>query len=403
MGIDRKPADAIVVAAGSSRRMDGVDKLAHEVAGRPLLAWSIDALADSGVVERIVVVTSPDRVAEIRDAAWLDECVIAVVPGGGRRHESVAAGIAALPTEDDRVVLVHDGARPLASARLVAEVVSAAVDHGAAIPVLPIAETIKRVHREVITETVDREGLAAAQTPQGVRASLLRAAFERFPPDGPEAWTDEAALLEACRIPVHALPGEPTNLKVTVPADLLRVEDAIARRADARRTAAADRIGSGFDSHPFGPGSPLMLGGIAIEGAPRLHGHSDGDVALHAVADALLGAAGLGDLGRLFPAGRETPKGVASSELLTAVVGRLVEAGFEPRRVDLTIVGARPRLARHLDAMQDAIARLLGMEPGAISVKASTGNLGGDEGAGRRLSANAIAILGEVPPSGKTR
>ena len=378
--------------------MDGVDKLAHEVAGRPLLAWSLDALAASGVVKRIVVVTSADRVAAIQGAPWLDPRVVAVVAGGERRHESVAAGVAALDDRDgDRVILVHDGARPLVTPSLVAAVAGAAEEHGAAIPVLPVAETLKRIENDAVVATVDRESLAAAQTPQGARASLLREAFRRFPPDGPEAWTDEAALLEACRIPVHALPGEPTNLKVTVPADLLRVEEALARRlgaASAAPAATADRVGSGVDSHPFGPGAPLMLGGVAIEGAPRLHGHSDGDVALHAIADALLGAAGLGDLGRMFPAGPQTPRGIASSELLSAVVRRLAEAGLAPRRVDLTIVGARPRLAGHLDAMQAAIAALLGVAVGDVGVKASTGNLGGEEGAGRRISENAIASVG---------
>jgi len=399
------PADAVVVAAGSSRRMDGIDKLAHEVAGRPLLAWSLDALAASGVVERIVVVTSADRVAAIRDAPWLDPLVVAVVAGGERRHESVAAGVAALDAaREDRVILVHDGARPLVTPSLVAAVARAADQHGAAIPVLPVAETLKRIDGDAVVATVDRQGLAVAQTPQGARASLLRTAFERFPPDGPEAWTDEAALLEACRIPVHALPGEPTNLKVTVPADLLRVEEALARRsgpAVAALGATADRVGSGFDSHPFGPGSPLMLGGVAIEGAPRLHGHSDGDVALHAIADALLGAAGLGDLGRLFPAGPDTPRGIASSKLLSAVAGRLGEAGLAPRRVDVTIIGARPRLAGHLDAMQAAIAALLGVAAGDVAVKASTGNLGGEEGAGRRISANAIAVVGPTGPASR--
>jgi 2-C-methyl-D-erythritol 4-phosphate cytidylyltransferase / 2-C-methyl-D-erythritol 2,4-cyclodiphosphate synthase len=393
-----RPADAIVVAAGSSRRMDGIDKLAHEVAGRPLLAWSIDALVASGVVERVVVVTSPDRIEAIRRAAWLDPRVVAVVAGGGRRHESVAAGVAALPAGGDRIVLVHDGARPLVSGALVAAVAHAAGEHGAAIPVLPVAETLKRLDGDVISGTVDRRDLAAAQTPQGARVSLLRAAFDRFPPGGPEVWTDEAALLEACRIPVHALPGEPTNLKVTVPADLLRVESAIARRGGDGARDAAGRIGSGFDSHPFGPGSPLMLGGIAIEGAPQLHGHSDGDVALHAIADALLAAAGLGDLGRLFPAGPETPKGIPSAELVAAVVQRLAGIGLVPRSVDVTIVGARPRLVRHLDGMQAAIAALLDVAPHAVSVKASTGNLGGEEGAGRRLSASAIAVVG---PAGR--
>ena len=198
-------------------------------------------------------------------------------------------------------------------------------------------------------------------------------------------------------------PANRANLKVTVPADLARMDVALAQRAgspaatDAAtdRDRTVDRVGTGLDSHPFGPGTPLVLGGVEIAGAPRLHGHSDGDVALHAVADALLGAAGLGDLGRLFPAGPATPRGIASSELLATVVERLTEAGLAARRVDLTIVGARPRLARHLDAMCIAIAGILEIDPSAVSVKASTGNLGGDEGAGRSMSALAVAVVGQ--------
>src|SRR5262245_8046262 len=397
----RPIADAVVVAAGSSTRMDGIDKLAHQVAGRPLLAWSIDALAAAEVVDRIVVVTAPDRIGAIRGGDWLDERVVAVVAGGERRHESVAAGLAALDGGGERagdpVVLVHDGARPMPSPGLVSAVALAAAAHGAAIPVVPVTDTLKRLDGDVVVETVDRSGLGAAQTPQGARASILRSAFERFPPEGPEAWTDEAALLEACRIPVHALPGEPANLKVTVPADLARVELAISGRAGGGGGVVAERVGTGLDSHPFGPGGPLVLGGVEIPGAPRLHGHSDGDVALHAVADALLGAAGAGDLGRLFPPTAATPRGIASGELLAAVVARLAGERLAARRVDLTVVGARPRLAPYLDAMRDAIAGRLGIDASAVSVKASTGNLGGDEGAGRSMSALAIAVVGPIP------
>ena len=298
--------------------------------------------------------------------------------GGATRQASVAAGVRHLdaidPTGGERPVLIHDGARPLVSPALVEAVAAAVVRHGAAIPVLPVAETLKRVGDGMVHETVDRSVLAAAQTPQGARRGLLLDAWARFPPDGPREFTDEAALLEACTIPVHAIPGEPANLKVTLPDDLRRVEQALA--------PAVARTGFGHDSHPFGPGSPLRLGGVEIAGAPRLHGHSDGDVALHAVADALLGAAGLGDLGRLFPADARTPRGIASDVLLREVVTRLASAGLRPASVDLTIIGARPRLGARLDAMRDAIAALLGIEEGAVNVKASTGNLAGDEGAG---------------------
>ena len=157
--------------------------------------------------------------------------------------------------------------------------------------------------------------------------------------------------------------------------------------------SAGDAVGIGHDRHPFGPGEPLRLGGVEIPGAPALHGHSDGDVVLHAIADALLGSAGLGDLGRLFPADARTPKSVASTELLATVVTQVAGAGWQPASIDLTIVGARPRLGAHLEAMRDAISGLVGLERSAVSVKASSGNLSGDDGAGRTISASAVVLV----------
>jgi 2-C-methyl-D-erythritol 4-phosphate cytidylyltransferase/2-C-methyl-D-erythritol 2,4-cyclodiphosphate synthase len=374
--------------------MDGVDKMLAPIAGRPVLAWTLDAMAASPVVARIVVVASAGNIDAIRSAPWLPDRVGSVVLGGDRRQASVAAGVEVLAAARagemseavDAVVLVHDGARPLVTAGLIQAVAEATARHGAAIPVMSVAETVKRVADDVITATVDRADLVTAQTPQGVRVDLLARAYERFPPDGPETWTDEAALLEACRIPVHVVPGDPSNLKVTQPADLERVEALLAG-------AATTRVGIGHDSHPFGPGGPLALGGIVIEGAPRLSGHSDGDVALHALADALLGAAALGDLGGVFPADERTPRGIASRELVAEVCARLRSAGCRPIAADLTIVAARPRLADHLGAMRAAIAGLVGLEEAAVNVKASTGNLDGSEGAGRTISALAVATV----------
>ena len=369
--------------------MGGADKLMAPIAGRPLLAWTLVALAASPVVERLVLVVAPDRVEELASAPWLPAAVDAVVAGGATRQASSAAGVRYLVALDpggrERPVLILDGARPLVSAALVEVLVAAVVSHGAAIPVVPVSETLKRVGDGLVHETVDRSVLAAAQTPQGARRGLMLDAWGRFPPDGPPEFTDEAALLEACTIPVHAIPGEAMNLKVTLPDDLLRAEQALA--------PVVARTGFGHDSHPFGPGSPLRLGGVEISGAPRLHGHSDGDVALHAVADALLGAAGLGDLGRLFPADARTPRGIESRVLLGEVVTRLASAGLRPASVDVTIIGARPRLGDRLDSMRAAIAALLRIEEGAVNVKASTGNLAGDEGAGRSISARAIATV----------
>jgi 2-C-methyl-D-erythritol 4-phosphate cytidylyltransferase/2-C-methyl-D-erythritol 2,4-cyclodiphosphate synthase len=384
-------ADAVVVAAGRSVRMGGSgDKLMAEVGGRPLLAWTLAALDAAPSVARIVVVTVPDRVDVLARAEWLPSSVVGIVAGGSRRQASVHAGFVAFDgagADDDGVVLVHDAARPLVTTELVDAVAEATARHGAAIPVVPVAETLKRIDGDRVAGTVDREGLAAAQTPQGVRRDILRDAYLRYPPDGPETWTDEAALLEACSIAVHVVPGDPGNLKVTVPADLERVALSLGR------SGAALRTGFGQDSHPFGPGSPLMLGGVAIAGAPRLHGHSDGDVALHALADALLGAAGLGDLGRLFPSDARTPRGIASADLLAEVRRRVEHDGWRPVSIDLTIVAARPRLGGHLDAMRDAVAVLVGIPAAWVNVKASTGNLDGAEGAGRSISAMAVVTI----------
>jgi 2-C-methyl-D-erythritol 4-phosphate cytidylyltransferase/2-C-methyl-D-erythritol 2,4-cyclodiphosphate synthase len=408
--------------------MGGLDKLDAELGGRSVLRRSIEALALAGV-ERIVVVTSPARVPEVAAAAWLPDEVVAVVGGGARRQESVAAGVAALASamdagsagagtrgprdahaeggrSRDPVILVHDAARPFASPELIRAVAEATASHGAAIPVLPVTETLKRLDGDRVGVTVDRTDIVAAQTPQGVRRSLLERAYAAHPPDGPETWTDEASLLEACRIAVHAITGEATNLKVTVPVDLERARAMLDRglvpdRGPGRSAAPTGspllgRIGLGTDSHPFGPGEPLLLGGLRFEGVPRLAGHSDGDVALHAVADALLGAAGLGDLGGLFPADSRTPAGIDSRVLLGAVAERIRAAGWRPVNLDMTIVAARPRLGKLLPSMAAAIAAILGLEQTAVNVKASTGNLGGPEGAGRSISASAIVWLAPV-------
>ena len=398
MSVPASRADAIIVAAGASTRMNGVDKLLVTIGDRPLLAHAIRALAMSPAIGSIVVVTTIERRGALEAGGWLaglaEDREITFVDGGERRQDSVHAGFGALESatpdpDGSRVVLVHDGARPFVPPALVDAVVAAAERHGAAIPVLAVHETLKRVVDDRVASTVDRSDVAAAQTPQGVRRSLLRAALASdVATTG--SWTDEAALLEACSIAVHVVPGEPVNLKVTVPADLERASALLGG------TRAPTRSGLGHDQHPFGPGEPLRLGGIEITGAPRLHGHSDGDVALHAVADALLGAAGLGDLGRMFPAGPTTPAGVASGQLLQTVLERLHDGGWRPAAVDLTIVAARPRLAFHLDAMRDALATQLGVDRDQVNVKASTGNLGGEEGAGRAISALALATLEAV-------
>ena len=383
-------ADVVIVAAGAATRMGGIDKITAPIAGRPLLAWTLEAFTSLRPIGRVIVVVPAERLAELRAAPWMPSRAT-VVAGGARRQESVAVGVGEIERSgapDDQVVLIHDGARPAIGAATIIQVIEATAAHGAAIPIVPAVDTLKRLDGDLIAGTVDRTGLGFAQTPQGVRLGILRAAYSRFPPVDPREFTDEAALLEACTIPVHVVPGQHDNLKVTLPLD----------RSRAASILGADRprVGFGDDAHPFGPGEPLALGGLAITGAPRLSGHSDGDVVLHAVADALLGAAGLGDLGRLYPADDRTPRGVDSGELLGEVRRRVGDAGFEVGHLDITIVGARPRLGDRLDSMRARIAELLSVPADRVNVKASTGNLFGMEGAGRGISARAVASLERI-------
>ena len=390
-------ADAVVVAAGRSERMGGRDKLAAELAGRPVLAWSLAAIAASPLVRHIALVRTAEQAAAPRPD-WLPAKVVAVVAGGARRQESVAAGIRALEAAADaaatdrHVLLVHDGARPLVTQRLVEAVAHAAAEHGAAIPALPVSETLKRIDGDVVTATVERSGVATAQTPQGIRWDVLHDALARVDPAVAGELTDEAALLEAAGIAVHAVPGEAANLKITRPEDLDFAEARLAGPGSLR-------TGFGADGHPFGPGDGLRLGGVEIPGAPRLHGHSDGDAALHAIAGALLGAIALGDLGGLHPADTRTPRGIASGDLLESVRVALAAEGWQPAAVDLSIRAGRPWLADHLPGMRVAIASLLRLDLSAVSVKASTGNLSGDVGAGRTIEAEALATVRRTGPA----
>jgi 2-C-methyl-D-erythritol 4-phosphate cytidylyltransferase / 2-C-methyl-D-erythritol 2,4-cyclodiphosphate synthase len=377
-------ADAIVVAAGSSQRMGGVDKLGATLAGRPVLAWSVQSMAAARTVRRVVVVAAPDRVEALSAAEWLRAAPATVVVGGETRSASVLAGVRACHAE---VVLVHDGARPLVSPALVDAVAVAAAEHGAAIPTFPISDSLKTLTGTTVTAGIGREGLVGAQTPQGARRELL---LDAFAAAGGRSFSDEAGLLQAHGVAVVAVPGEATNIKVTRPDDL----ELVRAIALSRSGAAVARTGFGQDSHQFGRADGLYLGGTFIAEAPRLHGHSDGDVALHAIATALLAGAGLGDLGRLFPSDDSTTAGAESADLLREAVARVATAGWAPFSVQLALLGSRPRLGSvRLDAMRAAIATLLALEPEGIAVTASTSNLIGAEGRGLGISATALVTV----------
>lgn len=371
------------MAAGASQRMGGQDKLAASIAGRPVLRWAVEALAAAPEVAQVIVVTSPDRLAGLRANGWLEPLGAHIVVGGSRRQDSVAAGIHAASSD---IVLVHDAARPFVSPGLISRVIEGVYRHAAAIPVLPVLDALKRVEGDSIIGVAERAGLFRAQTPQGARRDLLTAAVTAHAAAADEM-ADEAELLARSGVDVHTVEGDAANIKVTLPEDL-----ALARRLAGQ--GAGQRVALGADSHPFGPEEGLRLGGLLIAGAPRLHGHSDGDVVLHALCDGLLAAAGMSDLGRLFPSGERATRGIDSRTLVAEVMTRLDRADLAADSVDVTVLGARPRLAgQRLDAMAASIADLTGIAPGRVSVKAATGNLAGDEGAGRAISATCLVSV----------
>lgn len=372
-------ADAVIVAAGQSTRMGGTDKLDLEIGGRSLLRWAVDAMQAAPEVAEVIIVAAPARTDALARAPWLGRRA-RVIPGGRRRQDSVAAGVRESTAE---VILIHDAARPFVPLRVISDVTQAALELGAAIPVLPVVDALKRLDGVVISGTADRAGLYRAQTPQAARRELLAGAVARHA-DGDEDIADEAELLAREGITVATVPGDAINIKVTVPEDL-----ELARRlaGEPRR----GRVAQGFDSHPFGPGDGLRLGGLRIDDAPRLHGHSDGDVVLHALCDGLLAASGAGDLGRLFPSGAADTRDIDSRRLLDEVLRRVHDAGLAPMTADVTITGSRPRLGgQRLDAMAERIADLMGIGRGDVSVKAASGNLSGDAGAGRVISATCL-------------
>jgi 2-C-methyl-D-erythritol 4-phosphate cytidylyltransferase/2-C-methyl-D-erythritol 2,4-cyclodiphosphate synthase len=380
-------ADAVIVAAGSSTRMGGTDKNAAMILGRSMLEWSVASMAAARAVDRVVVVARADRVESVE--ALQSMAGVHVVAGGAERSDSVRNGIAATSAP---VILVHDAARPLASPELADAVAAAAAQHGAAVPVVPVVDSLKRAGSGVLQESVDRSGLVRTQTPQGARRELL---IDAFASANSASYTDEAALLESRGILVATVPGEATNLKVTEQSDLEVVRAIAAARQRALASPSSGmRFGLGQDSHGFGPETGLRLGGVVIDTAPRLYGHSDGDVILHAAASAVLSAAGLGDLGRLFPASDPRTKGVDSADLLGQAVDQALHGGWLVDSAQVSLVGARPKLgAKRIDAIAERVAQILGVDRESVSITASTGNLYGPEGAGLVISATCLVAV----------
>jgi 2-C-methyl-D-erythritol 4-phosphate cytidylyltransferase / 2-C-methyl-D-erythritol 2,4-cyclodiphosphate synthase len=357
----------IVVAAGRGARFGGA-KQYERLGDRRIVDWSLAAARRA--CDGVVLVVAAERVADAEPDADL------VVAGGETRSESVRAGLHAVPGDAD-VVVVHDAARPLASDALFTAVLDA-VRAGAdgAVPCLPVIDTVKRLDGGRVVGTEDRSTLGLVQTPQAFRAATLRAAHAT----GADA-TDDAALVEAAGGTVVAVAGEAANAKITSTDDLARVSGA---------GPAGHRVGFGFDVHPFADDRPLVLGGVSFPGERGLAGHSDSDVVAHAVADALLGAAGLGDIGEHFPDTDPDLAGADSIALLTAVVDLVRARGWCPVNVDCSVVLEAPKLAPRRAELQ---ARLSAAVGAPVSVKAKRAEGLGALGRGEGVACWAVALL----------
>ncbi len=388
-------AGAVVPAAGRGERFGGdVPKPLISLHGRPLLQYPLEVLQGVDEVDAIVVAVPADAVDAVRrlaETAGLSK-VAAVVPGGPDRQASVACGLAALPPGPG-VVLVHDGVRPFLSASLVRAVLEAAARDGCATAAVPVEETIKSGHAGWAEETLDRSRLFRIQTPQAFQRALLEEAHREAARQGFRG-TDDAVLVERLGRRVRLVPGTATNLKVTVPEDLALAE-ALLRRAEPPR--AAPRVGLGFDAHRFAAGRPLILGGVEIPAPRGLSGHSDADVVVHAVMDALLGGAGCGDIGQHFPPDDPAYAGAHSLALLARVRDLLAARGWRAAHLDVMIMAETPRLAPHIPRMRAAIADVLSLLSENVNVKATTlegmGAIGREEG----IAAQAVATLEAFP------
>jgi len=399
----------IIPAAGSGQRMGGgKPKQYLTLGGIPLLARSIRPFLALADIALVVVAVPAERIEATRTLCRqhleADER-LRVVAGGATRQLSVQAGLAALPVEIG-MVLVHDGARPLVREELIRACLEAALRDGAAIAALELTDTLKlATTNRRIARTLPREGLWRAQTPQAVRRDWLEQAYQQATQDNFQG-TDEASLLEHAGLPVTLVPSGEDNLKITRPEDLRLAEALISRQRTEDRgqnplPAAPPplagvgglRIGHGYDAHRLVTGRPLVLGGIIVPHHLGLDGHSDADVLLHALMDALLGALGLGDIGRHFPDSDPGLRGIDSMLLLGRVLTQLRTASARLLNADLTIVCQAPRLASHIPAMRDRIALACGVTPAQINIKATTTEKMGFCGRGEGIAAHAVALL----------
>jgi 2-C-methyl-D-erythritol 2,4-cyclodiphosphate synthase/2-C-methyl-D-erythritol 4-phosphate cytidylyltransferase len=409
---------AVIVAAGRATRMAGAagpDKNLLNLLGKPVLRRCLDVFDACAAVDGVVVVTAEERVAQYRQLAgeWGNRKLLGVVPGGDTRTASVAAGLAALPQGCD-VVAIHDCARPFVTAEIIERTIESARNRGSGVAAIASRDTIKQADGDgLVLHTPPREALRLVQTPQTFRADALHAAYDALG-DGACA-TDDAGLLEASGQPVYLVEGSVDNIKLTTPEDIAHGEAILRARGEKlhesesswgcqtmtgverlkgiQEVVVLPRIGEGFDVHRLVEDRKLILGGVEVPHHLGLLGHSDADVLAHAIMDALLGAAALGDIGKHFPDSDEAWRGADSLVLLRHVAALLAQNGYAIGNVDATVAAQRPRLAPHIPQMRVNLAEAMGVPVDRVSVKATTTERLGYEGREEGISARAVALL----------
>lgn len=358
-----------------------------DLGGRPILQRSVDAVLSSGRISELVVALPAELVRSVPDYLRSGSKPIRVVEGGPRRQDSVANAFHAVSSRSD-VVVIHDAARPFVTAAVIDRTIDAAFEHGAAIAAVAATDTVKRVGADAtIEQTLPRTGIFLAQTPQAFRTDVLRDALAKA---GTAAdATDEAALAERAGHPVRVVEGDPRNLKITTADDLKMAE----RLIGSERHSTLLRIGNGYDLHRLVAGRPLILGGVTIPFDKGLDGHSDADAVCHAVTDAILGAAGAGDIGRLFPDTDPAWSGADSMALLGRAAEIVANAGFSVVNVDVVVIAQKPKLLSYIDAMRANLGRALGIPVSDVSVKGKTNEGVDSMGAGDSIATHAVALV----------
>lgn len=368
---------ALIVAAGKGERTGGdLPKQYHILAGRPLLAHSLAGFERHPAIDDVRLVIGEGQEALAKAALGERRFVI----GGATRRQSVRAGLAAIDCER---VLIHDAARPLLPAAVIDRLLAALDTHDGAVPVLAVADTLAR-GGDLLGDTVPRDGLLRVQTPQAFRTAAALAAHDRWPADADA--TDDAQMVRAAGFTVATVLGDALLEKITLAEDFALAEARLAARASFR-------TGMGYDVHRLVEGEELWLGGILIPHDKGLSGHSDADVALHALTDAVLGAISAGDIGSHFPPSDARWRGASSDRFLAHAATLVERAGGRIEHVDLTIICEAPKIGPHRDAMRSVIAALLRLDIGRISVKATTTERLGFTGRGEGIAAQAVATV----------